>query len=119
MVGSDPEVIGLFTNSLITYRALIWDNMVDIFQGTYTWSYLKLFKKHRDGRMGYKLIYDNRLGPGKIDNMAAGAKNNLAQCIYNEEKRNCTFEKYYTLHKEHHNILESLIEHGYTDIYQI
>ena len=57
--GSDPEAVGTFTNLLITYRALIWDNMVVIFQGSDTWTYLKSDNKHRGGRMGYKLIYNH------------------------------------------------------------
>ena len=57
VVGSDPEDIGPFTNSLITDRALIWDKMVAIFQGTDACTYLKPAKKHPDGMMGYKIIY--------------------------------------------------------------
>ena len=54
--GSDPEVFGPFTDSFITDRALIWENMIAIFQVLYAWTYLKSSKKHRDGMMGYKLI---------------------------------------------------------------
>ena len=50
--------------------------------------------------------------------MEDGADKKLAQCSYTEEKRNWTFEKYATLHKEHYNILESLKDHGYTIIDQ-
>ena len=41
----------------------------------------------------------------------------LSQWTYTGEKRNWTFDKYDTLHKEQHNTLESLTEHGYTGIY--
>ena len=57
--GSDPEDVGPFTDSSITYRALIWDNMVAIFLGSYAWTYLKPSKKHRDLRMGYMFIYNH------------------------------------------------------------
>ena len=32
-LGSDPEVVGPFTDSFVTDRAMIWENMVPIFQG--------------------------------------------------------------------------------------
>ena len=59
------------------------------------------------------------MGPRNIDHIAAGREKNLAQYSYTGKKRNWTFEKYATLHKEHHNILDSLKEHGYTCIDQI
>ena len=57
--GSDPESFGPFTDSLITYRALIWDKMVVIFQGLDAWTYLKPSKRHSDRIMGYKIIYNH------------------------------------------------------------
>ena len=71
-LGSDPEAVGPFTDLFITDRMLIWDKMVEIFQGSDEWMYLKPSKKHRDVRMGYKLIYNNYLGPSNIVRMEAG-----------------------------------------------
>ena len=68
-LGSDPEAVGPFTNLFVTDRALIWDKMVVIFQGSDAWMYLKLAKKHCDGRMGYKLIYNHYLGTSNIYHM--------------------------------------------------
>ena len=56
---TNPEDIGTFTNSLITYRALIWDNMVKIFQGLDAWTYIKPATKHRDGILVFRLIYNH------------------------------------------------------------
>ena len=50
--------------------------------------------------------------------MTYGLEKKLTQCSYTGEKRNWTFEKYATLHKEQHNILEILKDHGYTWIEQ-
>ena len=97
-LGSDPEAVGPFTDSFITDRALSWYKMVEIFQGSYAWTYLNPTKKHHDEIMGYKLIYKHYLGPSKINHMAAGTVKKLAQCTYTGEKRNWTFEKYATLH---------------------
>ena len=116
--GRYPEAVGPFNDFFITDRALIWDNMVAIFQGSDAWTYLNPSKKHRDGKIGYNLIYNHYLGPSNIDHMEAGAENKLAWCTYTEEKRNWTFNKYDTLHKEKHNIFESLVEHIYTSINQ-
>ena len=33
VLGTDPEAVGPFTDSFITDRVLIWDNIVAIFQG--------------------------------------------------------------------------------------
>ena len=118
MLGTDLEAVRPFADSFITDRAMIWYNMVAIFQGLDAWTYLKPAKKHIDGRLGYKLMCNHYLGPSNIDHMAAGAEKKLVQCTYTGEKRSWTFEKYFTLHTDHHNILESLKEHGYTGINQ-
>ena len=57
VLGADPEDIGPFTDSFITDRALIWDKMVEIFQGQDAWTYLKSAKKDRGGRLGFRLIF--------------------------------------------------------------
>ena len=116
VLGTDPEAVGPFIDSLITDRALIWENMVAIFQLLDKWKYLKPAKKHCDGRLGYMIIYNHYLGPSNIYHMTAGAEKKLAQCTYTWEKRNWNFYKYATLHKNQHNILETLKDHGYTGI---
>ena len=117
-LGSDPEAFGPFTNSFITYRALIWEKMVAISQGLDAWTYLKPAKKHHNGIMGYKLIYNHYLGPSNIYRMAAGADKNIDQYTYTGKKRNWTLKKYSILNKEQHNTLNILKNCGYTGIYQ-
>ena len=80
MLGTDPEEIGPFANSFITYRVLIWDKMVAIFQGSDSWTYLKTAKNHFDGRLGFRIIYNHYLGPRNIGHMAAGAEKKIDQC---------------------------------------
>jgi hypothetical protein len=48
--------------------------------------------------------------------MASKAECHLCDVNYNGEKRNWTFEKYVTVHKEQHHILTSLEQHGYKGI---
>ena len=87
-LGSSPEAVGPFTDSFIIDRVLIWNKMVPISQRSDVWTYLKPSKKHSDGRMSLKLIYNHYLGPSNIDHMSAGVKNNIDQCTYIWEKRN-------------------------------
>ena len=48
--------------------------------------------------------------------MASLAEKKLAMTTYTGERRRWTFEKYVTLHKDQHGILEGLTEHGYAGI---
>ena len=105
MLGTDPEEIGPFTDSFITYIVLVWDKKVAIFQGYEAWTYLKPDKNNCNGRLRFRLIYNHYLGPSNIYHMAAGAEKKLVQYSYTEEKRNWSFETYTTLHKEQNNII--------------
>ena len=69
---------------------------------------MKPAKKHRDGRMGYNLIYNHYQGLSNINHMSASTEKKLAQCTYTDKKINWTLEKYATLNKDQHKILESL-----------
>ena len=103
---SGPEVIGTDpTDYFTTNIELIWDNMVAMFQVSDTCTYIKPAKKNCGGRLGFRIIYNHYLGPSNIDHMKSGAEKKLAKFTYTREKRNWTFEKYATLHKEQHNIL--------------
>ena len=82
--------------------------MIAIFQGSDSWPYLKPANNNLDGKLVFRIIYNHYLCPSKIDHMAAGAEKKLDQCSYTGKKKNWTFEKYDTLHKEHHNILDRL-----------
>ena len=56
------------------------------------------------------------LGPNNVDNMASLAEKKLAMTTYTGELCCWTFEKYVTLHKDQHSILEGLTKHGYAGI---
>ena len=51
---------------------------------------LKPDEKHRDGRLGFRIIYNHYLDLSNIDHMEAGVEKKLAQYIYTGEKRNFT-----------------------------
>ena len=82
VLGTDPEAVGPFTKFFITYRALIWDNMIAIFQVLDAWTYLNPSNKHRGRRLIYRLLYNHYLGPSNIDHMSAGAEKKLSHYTY-------------------------------------
>ena len=61
-------------------------------------------------------LRDHYLGLNNVDNMVSLAEKKLAMTTYTGERRHWTFEKYVTLHKDQHSILEGLTEHGYAGI---
>ena len=64
--GSDPKSVGPFTDSFITYRKMVCDKIVAIFQGSDACTSMKPSKKYSDVRMIYKLIYIHKLVPSNI-----------------------------------------------------
>ena len=80
------------------------------------WTYIKPFQRARDGRGAFLALQNHYLGPNNIDNMASLAEKKLAMTTYTGEHHRRTFEKYVTLHKDQHSILEGLTEHGYAGI---
>ena len=53
------------------------------------------------------------LGLTTFGNMTATAEQKLTNATYRGEGRHWDFERYVTLHKEQHTILEGLKEYGY------
>ena len=51
--------------------------------------------------------------------MAYAAANILQKSLYHGERKNNTFERYITIQKEQHTILENLEENGYIGINEI
>ena len=56
LLGTEPEEIGTFSDSLINDIVLICDNMFAILQGLEAWTYLKPAKNNRDGILGLSII---------------------------------------------------------------
>ena len=112
----DPENDGPFTDSFISDRMALWRLGASLFKNTEAWPYYKVGKKNEDGRKGFRSVWNHYLGPNNVDHMASAAEKVLATASYHGEKKSWNFEKYATLHMEQHNILESLVEHGYTGI---
>ena len=62
-------------------------------------------------------LYKHYLGLNNVNNQASAAEHVLNMTTYTGEMHHWNFEKYATLHKKQHGILESLMEHhGYKGI---
>jgi hypothetical protein len=94
----------------------IWNLLSTIFRGTEIWTYLKPFQRARDGRGAYLNAWDHYLGPDHVDNMASRAERTLETTSYAGEKRRWNFEKFVSMHKKQHTVLENLTEQGYSGI---
>ena len=110
------ESNGPFTQSFITDRSEVWAKLAVIFGSVECWTYAKIGRRTRDGRLCFRAVYDHYLGPNNIDHMASRAERKLRDSTYHGERRNWNFEKYVTTHKEQHHVLLSLETHGYKGV---
>ena len=58
-------------------------------------------------------MWDYFLGPDNVDNMASEAERLLVATHYSGERKRFNFERYVTIQKDQHHILEGLKEHGH------
>ena len=121
----DPTAAGAFTNlkacgpfvdTYMTDHTMAWDTIANIYQDFQAWTYAKPAKHSRNGRQGYFGIYNYYLGPNNVDHMASMAEQRLQTTCYCGKTKRWNFDKYATLHKEQHHVLEGLKMHGYKGI---
>ena len=113
---TNQEKDGPFTDTYLSDRMKLQRFGASLFKNTEAWSYYKVEKKNKNSRVGFKSVLNHYLSPNNVDHIAASAEKLLATSSYQGEKRSWNFEKFATMHMEQHNILESLVEHGYTGI---
>ena len=94
----------------------VWELLSGLTHKHTCWMYAKPFQRTRDGQGSFLALRDHYLGPNNVDNMASLAEKKLAMTTDTGECRCWTFQKYITLHKDQHSILEGLTEHGYVGI---
>ena len=98
-------------------RAKVWELMVQICANrTDCWVYIEPGQARLDGRTAFRRLYNNYLGPNKVDNQAAAAETKLASTTYTGEKKRWNFDKYVQVHIAQHSILSGLEQHGYKGI---
>ena len=94
----------------------VWTLLAAITRDQDCWTYVKPFQRKQDGREAYLALRNHYIGTKHVDTMSSRAENILSTTSYNGEKRRWTFEKYVTVYKEQHTILNGLTEYGYAGI---
>ena len=69
--------------------------------------------RNRNGMMVYIFTYNQYLKPNIVDHMESMAERRLCDTSYHGEKQNWSFERYVSVHKEQHHILQIFQEHRY------
>ena len=91
----------------------LFDKLAELTRDHEYWTYIKPHARARSGRAACMAFKNHYLGPNNMGNMAATAEHKLINATYRGEGRCWDFERYATLHKEQHTILEGLKEYGY------
>ena len=122
MIARAPHYAANGYTPLPTYledRAKVCELMVQICTNrTDCWVYIEPGQARLDGRTAFWGLYNNYLGPNKVDNQqqAAAAETKLASTTYTGEKKRWNFDKYVQVHIAQHSILSGLEQHGYKRI---
>ena len=76
-------------------RAKVWELLMELC-GTRMdcWTYIECRQPNQDGRAGFLGLYNNYLGPNKVDNQAAKVEAKLLNTTYAGEKKRWNFDKY-------------------------
>ena len=99
--------------TFVTDNKRLFDKLAELTRDYECWTYIKPPARARNGISAYMAFKNHYLRPNNIDNMAATAEHKLINATYRGEGRRWDFERYATLHKEQHTILEGLKEYGY------
>ena len=121
MIAKAP--IGTTVDDVTTYdptfkkdNICVWTLLAAITRDHECWTYVKPSQRKQDGRKAYLSLKNHYIGTKHVDTMSSKAESILNTTSYNGEKRRWTFEKYVTLHKEQHTILQGLKDYGYAGI---
>jgi len=104
------------TDVFKTDNESVWKEISNITREHKCWTYVKPFQRKHDGRGAYRALWDHYLGPSNVDHLAAAAELKLETAKYTGEKKRYNFESYVRLHKDQHQILSDLTQHGYSGI---
>ena len=120
MVARAPHYAADGVTYLETYkedRAKVWELLAEICGSRADcWTYIECGQARQDGRAGFLGLYNNYLGPNKVDNQAAQAESKLLNTTYAGEKKCWNFDKYVQVHISQFTTLQSLEQYGYKGI---
>jgi hypothetical protein len=113
VVGGDGDDKDEKVETFKTDSMRVWGILSKICQPTQAWTYCKTGKASKCGRKAWLSMYDHYLGECNVDNQAARAEAAIRNAVYNGKQRRFPIEKYISVHKDNHYILESLKAYGY------
>ena len=99
--------------TFVTDNKMLLDKLAELTRDHEYWTCVKPHARARRGRAVYMAFKNHYLWPNNIGNMVATAEHKSINATYRGEERHWDFERYATLHKEQHTILEGLKEYGY------
>ena len=114
MIESAPHIIIEADSTIIkhptfvTHNKMFFGKLAELTHENECWTYMKPHARARNGREAYMAFKNHYLGPNNIGNMAATAEHKLINATYRGEGRHWDFERYGTLHKEQHTVLDGL-----------
>ena len=117
LIARAPILTGnAFTPTYLADRARVWELLSEITRNEDCWSYVRPAQRTRDGRMAFLGLRGHYLGTNNVDNMSTSAEHKLQNTAYHGEKRRWNFEKFVRIHVDQHQILNGLVQHGYSGI---
>ena len=109
MVARAPIIEGgLRTVIFKTDTMKVWGIISAITRDLDFWTYVKADHKTIDRRKAYRDMWGHFLGPDNVDNMVSEAERLLVATHYSGERKRFNFERYVTIQKDQHHILEGL-----------
>jgi len=86
--GDEPilEASGPFTQAYITDRSDVWTKLQAIFGSSECWTYAKVARRSRDGKLCYRSVYNHYLGPKNIYHMVSRAERKLRDSMRDSSK---------------------------------
>lgn len=94
----------------------VWDHLAELTRSLDCWTYVKPAQRTRDGRKAFFNLKNHYLGKNNVDNLSTQAEQRLQALSYSGETRRWNMEKYVRAHMDQHNILQGLVEYGYSGI---
>lgn len=106
--------IGRYTETFRIDMVTLWEYLYQVFANTEVMVHCKSTKKTKNGREMYLLAYKHYFGENNLDYLAGKAERAIQALRYYGERRNHDFNWYIGAHKKQHNVIEGLVQYGYT-----
>jgi hypothetical protein len=90
-----------------TDNSTVWSFLSEHTTGTEAESIVSRYSKGRNGRAAYNALLAHMESTSYLDNLKSGAMASITSAVYTGEKKNFGIVKYFTIHSNTHNDLET------------